>query len=42
MGSVYGLYNFADNLFIEGITTYSRSRIKTNELRGTVDGVIVK
>ena len=38
MGSVYGLYNFADNLFIEGITTYSRSRIKTNELRGTVDG----
>ncbi|MEG8230056.1 autotransporter outer membrane beta-barrel domain-containing protein [Candidatus Rickettsia tasmanensis] len=33
MGSIYGLYNFINNLFIEGVTTYARSDIKTNELR---------
>ncbi|KJV94185.1 hypothetical protein RPATATE_0260 [Rickettsia parkeri str. Tate's Hell] len=33
MGSIYGLYSFINNLFIEGVTTYARSDIKTNELR---------
>lgn len=36
MGSIYGLYSFINNLFIEGVTTYARSDIKTNELRNII------
>ncbi len=38
MGSIYGLYNFINNWFIEGVTTYSRSDIKTNEIRNIIGG----
>ncbi|QQV75714.1 hypothetical protein H6P87_01278 [Rickettsia tillamookensis] len=38
MGSIYGLYNFVNNWFVEGVTTYSRSDIKTNELRNIIGG----
>ncbi len=36
MGSIYSLYNFINNWFVEGVTTYSRSDIKTNELRNII------
>ncbi|WP_231284229.1 MULTISPECIES: autotransporter outer membrane beta-barrel domain-containing protein [spotted fever group] len=38
MGSIYGLYSFINNLFIEGVTIYARSDIKTNELRNIIGG----
>lgn len=38
MGSIYGLYYFVNNWFVEGVTTYSRSDIKTNELRNIIGG----
>ncbi|WP_341790343.1 autotransporter domain-containing protein [Rickettsia endosymbiont of Polydrusus tereticollis] len=38
MFSVYGLYNFINNWFVEGITSYSRSIIKTNEVRNIING----
>ncbi|MFY9590325.1 autotransporter domain-containing protein, partial [Rickettsia endosymbiont of Halotydeus destructor] len=39
MFSIYGLYNFVNNLFIEGITSYSRSTIKTQEIRNIINGL---
>ncbi|WP_341793148.1 hypothetical protein [Rickettsia endosymbiont of Ceutorhynchus obstrictus] len=38
MFSAYGLYNFINNWFVEGITSYSRSIIKTNEIRNIING----
>ncbi len=38
IGSIYGLYNFINNLFIAGVTTYSRSDIKINELCNIIGG----
>lgn len=38
MFSAYGLYNFINNWFVEGITSYSRSIIKTNEARNIING----